>query len=396
VAIERLITLSNWMDPPFNRIAFQRVRELCPTALISRSPAPQLLPVDPVVLDDVTFAAADGSTVRWADHLQRTYCDAVCVVHRGRIVHEQYLNGMTERTPHLLMSVSKSVCGAVLGIAIGRGLLSADQLVTHIAPEFAGTSLDGATVQHVIDMTAGTDFNEDYGAYEAAGGIDSTDEPALIDYERHAGYRPLGNRTPIGTLGHFRTYGLERPHGAWFSYRSPLTNIAARIVEIVNDLPYPDVVSRDLWAPLGQEHDADIMLDPLGHPVVEGGMSCTLRDLARFALAYLRDGADVVPAKWVDDTRLGDDAAMAAFSANPADEAEYRSWSMYRNAFWVIERGAVFSGLGIFGQYCWIDRSTETAIARFSTYPSATPDDLSDEAHRGFEAVAAHLAEHHT
>ena len=48
-----------------------------------------------------------------------------------------------------------------------------------------------------------------------------------MDYERHAGYRPLGDRTPIGTLGHFRTYGLQRPHGAWFSYRSPLTNIAA-------------------------------------------------------------------------------------------------------------------------------------------------------------------------
>jgi len=251
VGIDRQITLSNWLEPPFNRIAFQRVRELCPTALIARSPTPLMLPVDPVPLDDVTFAAADGGAVRWADHLDRTYCDAVCVVHRGRIVEERYLNGMTEPTPHLLMSVSKSVCGAVLGIAIGRGLLRADQLVTDLAPEFAGTSLDGATVQHVIDMTAGTDFLEDYGTYDGAGGVDATDDPPLIEYERHAGYRPLGSRTPLGTLGHFRTYGLERPHGAWFSYRSPLTNIAARIVEIVNDLPYPEVVARELWAPLG-------------------------------------------------------------------------------------------------------------------------------------------------
>lgn len=394
--IDRQITLSNWMDPPFNRIAFQRVRELTPTALIERSPTPLPLPVDRVNLDDVTFAAADGTPVRWADHLQNTFCDAVCVVHRGQIVDEQYLNGMTERTPHLLMSVSKSVCGAVLGIAIGRGLLRADQLVTDLAPEFAGTSLDGATVQHVIDMTAGTDFDEDYGTYDAAGDVDATDEPPLIDYERHAGYRPLGNRTPVGTLGHFRTYGMQRPHGAWFSYRSPLTNIAARMVEIVNDLPYPRVVARDLWAPLGQEHDADIMLDPLGHPVVEGGMSCSLRDLARLAQAYLRDGGGVVPSAWVDDTRLGDDAAVAAFAADPGHDPESDTWSMYRNAFWVIERGVVFSGLGIFGQYCWVDRTTDTAIARFSTYPSATPEHLSAETHRGFEAVAAHLAEHHS
>jgi CubicO group peptidase (beta-lactamase class C family) len=69
---------------------------------------------------------------------------------------------------------------------------------------------------------------------------------------------------------------------------------------------------------------------------------------------------------------------------------------MYRNAFWVVERGKVFSGLGIFGQYCWIDRRTDTAIARFSTYPSASPIELSAETHRGFAAVAAHLATHHS
>jgi CubicO group peptidase (beta-lactamase class C family) len=393
MSIIRQITLSNWLEPPFNRIAFQRVRELCPTALIARSAEPRILAADPVGLDDVTFAAADGSTVRWSDHLEQTFCDGVCVVHRGRIVYERYLNGMTERTPHLLMSVSKSVCGATLGIAIGRGLLAADDLVTDVAPEFGGTSLDGATVRHVIDMTAGTDFVEDYDMYTDA---TATTEPPLIDYERHAGYRPLGDRTPVGTLGHFRGYGLERPHGAWFSYRSPLTNIAARLVEIVNDTPYPDVVARELWARLGMEHDADIMLDPLGHPVVEGGMSCTLRDLARFALAYLRDGGGVVPAAWVDDTRLGDNAAITAFAADPAGKPASSDWAMYRNAFWVIERGKVFSGLGIFGQYCWIDRRTDTAIARFSTYPSASPIELSAETHRGFAAVAAHLATHHS
>ena len=106
----------------------------------------------------------------------------------------------------------------------------------------------------------------------------------------------------------------------------------------MSDLPYPEVAARDLWAPLGQERDADIMLDPLGHPVVEGGMSCSLRDLARLALAYLRDGGGVVPPAWVDDTRLGNDAVVAAFTANPESDAEAAAWSMYRNAFWVMKR----------------------------------------------------------
>lgn len=387
----RDFNLDNWMEPPFNRSAFQRVRELVPTALIrNRSGSVSSLPYDLRPLDTLRYAGPDGGAQVWGQHLTDNYCDAVCVVHQGRIVHEQYLNGMTAETPHLLMSVSKSFCGAALGISIGRGLVGADQLVCDIVPELAGTSLDGATVQHVIDMTAGTDFVEDYDLYdEPAGGS------PLIEYERQAGYRRLGDREPIGMLGHFRTYGTAYPHGDHFQYRSPLTNIAARIVEVVNDMRYPDVVSRDLWGPLGQEHDADIMLDPTGQAVVEGGMSCTVRDLARLGLAYLGDGSlngtPVVPGAWVDDTRLGTDAAVSAFASGDPESAAL-GWSMYRNAFWVFERGEVFSGLGILGQYCYVNRRTGTVIARFSTYPSAVPDDLTAETLAGFDAVVAHLA----
>jgi CubicO group peptidase (beta-lactamase class C family) len=388
----RSITLANWLDPPHNRVGFQRVRELVPTALITSAAAPvATLGHAPVRLDDVPFIAADGSTTTWGASLMNTWCDAICVVHRGVIVDERYFNGMHERQPHLLMSVSKSICGALVGIAAGRGQLSVDDLVCDLAPEFSGISLDGATLRHVIDMTAGTDFVEDYDLYETADGATSP----LIEYERHAGYRPLGAVPPVGTLGHFRTYGTAYAHGSWFQYRSPLTNVAARVLEVVNDLRYPDIVSRDLWAPLGQEFDADIMLDPLGHPVVEGGMSCTLRDLARFGLAYLNggraNGQQVIPRPWVDDTRLGDDAAVAAFAASPDNDPDARDWSMYRSAFWVLERGEVISGLGIFGQYCWVHRPTATVIARFSTYPSALPVETSAEVLRGFTAVAEAL-----
>jgi 6-aminohexanoate-oligomer exohydrolase len=253
-------------------------------------------------IETLPVTSADGSTVPLAAQLERSCCDAICVVHDGAIVYERYFNGMTIETPHLLMSVSKSITAATLGVAIGRGLLAASDLVCDIAPEFAGTSLDGATVQHVVDMAAGTDFVEDYALYDDPDG----DSP-LLEYERQAGYRPLGARAPIGTLAHFRTYGTAFEHGTRFDYRSPLTNITARILEVVNDLRFPDIVSRDLWGPLGQEHDADIMLDPLGNPVAEGGVSCTARDLARVGLAYLDDGGGVIPAGWVSDTGHGTD-----------------------------------------------------------------------------------------
>ena len=385
----RTFHLDNWLEPPHNRQAFQRIRELVPTAPIrNRDGHRRELPVDLQPLDQVAMRGDVTGSTTWGEHLERSMCDGVCVVHDGRIVFERYLNGMTADTAHLLMSVSKSVTGATLGISIGRGLLRADDLVTEIAPEFAGTSLDGATVQHVIDMTAGTDFVEDYDDYD-----DPNSTSPLVEYERQAGYRRLMDRPLIGVYGHFRTYGTAFPHGSRFEYRSPLTNIAARLVEVVNDMPFPAIVARDLWAPLGQEHDADIMLDGLGAAIVEGGMSCSVRDLARFGLAYLDDGrvegTQVIPADWVADTCVATDESVRAFHAGSSGEA---AWSHYRNAFWSMSRGEVFSGLGIFGQYCYVDRPSRTVIARVSTYPSALPVELSAETMAGFAAVVAATA----
>ena len=69
--------------------------------------------------------------------------------------------------PHLLMSVSKSVTSTVVGVLVGRGLLDASALVTEFVPELHGTLLEGATVQHLFDMRAGTRFDEDYDNPEA-------------------------------------------------------------------------------------------------------------------------------------------------------------------------------------------------------------------------------------
>jgi CubicO group peptidase (beta-lactamase class C family) len=123
-------------------------------------------------------------------------------------------------------------------------------------------------------------------------------------------------------------------------------------------------------------------------------MSCTLRDLARLGVAYLDDGVvagrQVIPQAWVTDTHTGDGASIAAFAAQ--DGGAHDGWAMYRNAFWVMDRGVEFSGLGIFGQYCWVHRPSRTVIARFSTYPQALHEDISAESMRAFRAVAHHLS----
>lgn len=391
----REITLDNWLEWPYNRRSFQHVRELVPTAPIrrDRDRAPRELPLDPVDLDDVLCPTATGSAMRFAEHLEATECDAICVLHRGRRVYERYFNGMDPRTVHLLMSVSKSFCGSLLGIQIGKGLVAPDDLVVEVAPEWRGTSLDEATIRHLIDMTAGTACPEDYDVYTRP----DEDHP-LLRYERAAGYRwNLVDEEPVGILGHFRTLDNDKEHGAGFEYRSVLTNIVAHVIEVVTDRRYPDVLGEELWSRLGPEEDAEIMLDPHGFPTTEGGMNCTVRDLARFGQAWLDhgvvEGEQVIPSAWIDDTFDGDETALAHYAAQvKGDDPFPDEWAMYRNAFWGRRRGTTITGVGIFGQFCYIDRARDLVIARFSTFPEAAPPARWHDCQAAFDAIGEALA----
>ena len=58
----------------------------------------------------------DGSSGTVAEVLADTYTDGFLVMHDGRVVAEQYPFGMSAERTHMLMSVSKSVVGCVVGI----------------------------------------------------------------------------------------------------------------------------------------------------------------------------------------------------------------------------------------------------------------------------------------
>ena len=59
-------------------------------------------------------------------------------------------------------TVGKSVLGLLVGILAGREVLDTGELVTERVPEVGDSGYAGATVQHLLDMTAAIDFVEDY------------------------------------------------------------------------------------------------------------------------------------------------------------------------------------------------------------------------------------------
>jgi CubicO group peptidase (beta-lactamase class C family) len=386
-APERLVTLGNWQDPPFNRWAFRHVRDLIPTARIRRGEgAARRLPRAERDLSGLHLRAG-RRRLSLDRFLEETYTDGFLVLHRGRVVTERYLNGLTPDTTHLLMSVSKSVTSSVCGALVGRGLLSPEAQVTGVVPELAGTSFEGCTIRHLLDMRAGTRFDEDY------------DDPRadVRVYEQVYGWRPrTDRRLPQDACSYFATLRNDGPHGGVFRYRSILTDVLAWAMERASRVRFAELVSRELWQPMGAEFDAEITVDPHGNPMADGGVCCTLRDLARFGQLVLdggrRGGRSIIPSAWIRDTLTPDPDTVAAF-AGSQDADEFPPGAFYRNQWWVIDpRGPVFEAAGINGQMVLVHAPARVVVAKLSTWPEAWTSERSIMTWRACVDLAEALA----
>jgi hypothetical protein len=358
---QSLVTLANWQDPPFNRWSFQHIRELIPTARIARAAAPDPLPRGERDVLGFRFSYGDGE-LTVAEMLEETYTDGFLVLHQGRVVAEHYFNGMAPDVPHLLMSVSKSVTSAVTGVLAGQGRLRVSAAIEEIVPELGGTSFEGATVQDLLDMRAGTRFDESYDNPEAD----------VRTYERVYLWRPdNGDPRPADALGYFATLQNDGPHGGPFRYRSILTDVLAWVIERAAGMRLHELISRELWQPMGAEFDAEITVDGHGNPMADGGICASLRDLARFGQLYLEGGRGIVPKDWIEDTIRGAPDGARAF-AEGDDSPGYPPGAHYRNCWWIRDPGVPFyQASGINGQNIFVHVPSQTVVAKFSTWPTA-------------------------
>jgi CubicO group peptidase (beta-lactamase class C family) len=383
---ERLVTSDNWIEGPFNRWGFLHVRELARTARIPRGDGPVLeLPRDPRQLGAVPVAF-DGMTMPFGETLAQAYTDGICVVHDGAVVFEHYVEGMDAGDVHLLMSVSKSLTATLVGALVGEGVLDPDALVTDYVAALRGTAWEGCTLQHLLDMRAGTRFNED--DYD-----DPDSDGVLLD--EISGYRTHRHPDmPADTYAWIAGLDNDREHGSAFKYRSILTDVLAWTAVEATGTRFADLFADRIWSRIGAERDAEIIVDAAGFPAAEGGISVTLRDLARFGLMHLQrgeiGGRRVVPAAWIDRVATRDDELIAVFESTMFPGLPQ---AFYRDCWWICDADeGIYSGYGINGQQLLVHRPSRTVIARLSTWPTRWDDHLFAFADAANVALLEHLS----
>jgi CubicO group peptidase (beta-lactamase class C family) len=381
------VTLANWQDSDSVRWAFRHMRELIPSQAIPAGPGPvRPLPERAGVdLGAVTVTRLDGTLASVDDVFAETWTDALLVLHDGQIVAERYYAESEPNTPHLLMSVSKSIVGCVAGALTRLGALDPEAPVTTYVPEVAGAGYGDATVRDLLDMRTGVQFRESYNEPDA--------EVRMM--ERSMGWRPRQVGDPVGAYAYLATLGRSGPHGGNFTYRSADTDMLGWVCERASDARMADLVSSLIWQPMGAESQAEITCDAVGSAVHDGGMSCIPRDLARFGQMLLDngfvDGEEVVPASWLADSWARPDDVRSAFAHSENEAVLPGGW--YRNQFWFVPayHGTALVCLGIHGQMVYVNRETRVVGVKVSSWPTPQNTAYLVDTLRAFGAIGTHL-----
>ena len=380
-----LVTLANWRTAPYMKWAFQHVREIVPSADIQNAPEDVWkLVSEPKDLSAFRFAHG-GKQFGLEQFLDETDTDGVVILHRGKVILERYANGMTANTPHILMSVSKSLTAVAAGILAEQGKLDPEQKIVSLIPELKDSVYSNATVRHVLDMRVGLDFDEDYLA---------TSGP-IVEYRKSTNWNPLG---PGEIPSDLRTYlaGMKDrsgPDGGPVHYVSTNTDLLGWILERASGVRFADLLSALLWQPMGAQCSAYITVDRFGAPRCAGGICTTTMDLARVGQLIVqngrRNGASIIPAKWIDDVMGGGDPK--AWAAGDLTDYFGDRAMHYRNKWYVLRDKAIALGLGVYGQNVFIDKANQLVIAKFSSQAPPLDKDRIDLTIGFVEAMRDHL-----
>ena len=288
-----------------------------------------------------------GQSLDTEAFLARTATTSLLVIRGDRIEFEDYYLGTAAEDQRISWSIAKSFLSALVGIALDEGAIeNFDDPVTKYAPMLVGSAYDGVTLRQVAMMTSGVAFDEDY--------LDRFSDINMMGYELGLG----------GSLDRFSariTDTVGAPGENW-RYVSIDTHVLGMALRGATGKPVADYMAEKLWSKIGVEADAYYNTDGEGAAFVLGGLNMRTRDYARFGRLFLNDGdwngEQVISKDWVRESTS--DVA-------PPPAPTYERGEHYGYQWW-LPPGAdgEFYGIGVYGQYLWIDRKTGVVIVKTS------------------------------
>jgi len=365
--LQTVVHANNWFELPFLRWTLLHRSRMVRTAPVWCGPGPaSILPPGPALPSEIMVHAQHG--MRTLDlTLETLDIDGIVVLHHGKVVLERYFHGMTPQTQHASASVSKSYLTALAAVLQAEGAIDLHRRAEHYVPELRGCALGDATLQQLMDMQAALEAPPLPGRDARLGSNDGGIYEII-------GLMPLQEGSPRDFYEFVRRKQKAGTHGQLFHYDNATPEALAWVLKRVCGVSLAELLSSRIVAPLGCERDASYTVDMTGAEFASGGLSLTLRDLARFGEA-LRchgslDGKQVIPPSFAVALPEGGDRGLFA---EGRFARSMPGWS-YANGFYGLhdEFGA-FMASGRYGQRLFVAPRSALVIAHFASSPGSFP-----------------------
>ena len=252
----------------------------------------------------------------------------VLVLQDGRVRLERYALGFRQQDRWTSFSVAKSVTSTLVGAAVKDGYIkSLDDPITRYLPELAGSAYEGVSIRHVLTMTSGVKWNEDYS-------------------DPHSDVANAGAATVITpgvdpTLAYLAKLPREAEPGTKWVYKTGETNLIGVLLTHATHKTLAAYLSEKLWKPYGMGRDALWVVDANGQETGGCCLSASLRDFGRIGQFILEGGHGALPLDWLPAA-----TRKQADVGNPGRGYGYQWWT---------EDDGTFDAFGIFGQLIHID-----------------------------------------
>ena len=284
---------------------------------------------------------------------------AFVVTHRGRLIGERYMPGISETTPLESWSMGKSVTATLMGLLIRQGAYRLDEPAPIPEWQSPGDPRQQIRIQDLLHMSSGIR-------------IKSPDDP---DFDPNGTY-PDHLFLYTGRVNSFK-YAATRPPqwppntvGRYRNTDPVLTNYLVRLAVEKRGEEYLSFPQRQLFDKIGVRSMV-METDPYGNFLTQGYELMSGRDWARLGNLYLQDGM------WNGERILPEGFATFVSTLAPAWAADQRPvyggffWINGDNAFPVPKEAYYMAGAG--GQTVLIIPSHELVVVRIGHYKGQAP-----------------------
>jgi len=299
-----------------------------------------------------------GQEIDLPQFLKDQYTTGMIVIKDNKIAFEKYWLGNDDKSVVISWSVAKSMISALIGIAMDEGLIrDVYDPVTDYVSFLKGTGYDNVPIKHVLQMSSGIGFNENYGDFNS-------------DINR------LGRLLALNTSIDEFVASLKniREPGTYNQYVSMDTQVLSMVLREVTGKTISDYMEEKLWKKIGTESDGYWLIDNKGVEIVFGCFNAVLRDYARIGLLYLTkgkwNGETIVLEKWVEAS-VTPDAPHLQPGKNPLSY-----WVLgYGYQWWIPQKPeGDFLAVGVAGQYIYVHPAHQLVIAKTSAYGAYKKD----------------------